>query len=438
MNLHARLVVAAALCVLVINCLCAKAISDLASLFNQTTRFTSAPSDYCKDDSLQNLYKTIDDDLQHWVQKGISQELMDHALRQLTCSRLGQKAVGILFDDGVPYILSNTSRMAILGHHAGLFTAHFKYFEALGRRFGSSIPNVEFIIGTADEPSVKLHTIEHGQAVPPLLRFCKSKYHGDILVPDIHFQMRKFSAEILDKVASWNSLWPWQSKKPELFGRFSQYRRMVHADMPALNRTGSGGQDICREAGPALYFCDARVHYMQWAKRARRQGAPIDVAQQPRKSMEEHASYKYLLHLDGQSCSSRLEQLLALGSLVLKEESGYYAFFHRLLQPYQHYVPVWKKEPEDTLEVLQWASQHDEEAHGIAVRAQQLALTYLNKEALACYWYTTLARLSSLLKYKPGQKHRNYDFVIPVTDYLQSREGRRWARKYGVAELELP
>ncbi len=35
-----------------------------------------------------------------------------------------------------------------------------------------------------------------------------------------------------------------------------------------------------------------------------------------------HSSHKWLLHLDGQSCSSRLEQLLALGSLVVKEESG--------------------------------------------------------------------------------------------------------------------
>jgi hypothetical protein len=34
--------------------------------------------------------------------------------------------------------------------------------------------------------------------------------------------------------------------------------------------------------------------------------------------MPDHASYKYLVHLDGQSCSSRLEQLLVMGSVVLK------------------------------------------------------------------------------------------------------------------------
>ena len=43
-----------------------------------------------------------------------------------------------------------------------------------------------------------------------------------------------------------------------------------------------------------------------------------------------HASHRarvrrrYLLHLDGQGLSSRMEQLLPLGAVVFKEESGYY------------------------------------------------------------------------------------------------------------------
>ena len=39
--------------------------------------------------------------------------------------------------------------------------------------------------------------------------------------------------------------------------------------------------------------------------RQRREGKAIDVARQPRVDMHNHAQYKYLLHLDGQSCSSR-------------------------------------------------------------------------------------------------------------------------------------
>ena len=36
----------------------------------------------------------------------------------------------------------------------------------------------------------------------------------------------------------------------------------------------------------------------------------------------------------------RFEQLLPLGSLVFKEESGYWGYYYHLFQPYEHYVPL--------------------------------------------------------------------------------------------------
>jgi hypothetical protein len=39
--------------------------------------------------------------------------------------------------------------------------------------------------------------------------------------------------------------------------------------------------------------------------------------------LSDWAQYRYVAHVDGISCSSRLEKLLALGSLVAKEDSGY-------------------------------------------------------------------------------------------------------------------
>ena len=72
-----------------------------------------------------------------------------------------------------------------------------------------------------------------------------------------------------------------------------------------------------------------RTHFIEWAARLRRKSGDedggggnggqkargdaakgelrpeLDVARQPRVKMADHAGYKYLLHLDGQSCSSR-------------------------------------------------------------------------------------------------------------------------------------
>jgi hypothetical protein len=39
-----------------------------------------------------------------------------------------------------------------------------------------------------------------------------------------------------------------------------------------------------------------------------------------------------------------------------------------------HYYSIWKKTPDDILEALTWAQEHDEEAQRIAANAQQFAL----------------------------------------------------------------
>ena len=75
----------------------------------------------------------------------------------------------------------------IARHHVALITAHLHFFEALGRAF--PIPDVEFIIATFDVPTIRLDRVPPGQPPVPLLRFCKSDAHADILVPYIHFQV---------------------------------------------------------------------------------------------------------------------------------------------------------------------------------------------------------------------------------------------------------
>ena len=88
--------------------------------------------------------------------------------------------------------------------------------------------------------------------------------------------------------------------------------------------------------------------------------------------MGEWSHYRWVAHVDGITCSSRLEKLLSLGSLVLKEESGYRAFYHRLLQPFVHYVPFWRHRPQEALQAVDWAQAHDAQAAGIARAGQAL------------------------------------------------------------------
>ena len=123
-------------------------------------------------------------------------------------------------------------------HHAGLINAHLHFFEALSNHF--AVPDVEFIVATFDVPTIRLDRLPAGQQPTPILRFCKSDHHADILVPDIHFQLKRFNSSLLSKVQGINTKWNWKSKKDSVFGRFTNYQRIVHDGLPSLYRKGFG------------------------------------------------------------------------------------------------------------------------------------------------------------------------------------------------------
>ncbi|PNH12006.1 KDEL motif-containing protein 1 [Tetrabaena socialis] len=110
------------------------------------------------------------------------------------------------------------------------------------------------------------------------------------------------------------------------------------------------------------------------------------------------------LHTAGKrGLSSKLEVLLTLGSLVLKEDSGYEAFYHHLLKPQEHFLPVWKQGagPEDILAAVDWARAHDEQAQGIAAAGQAFARRYLSSQARACYWLRLFEAYGEAMTYDP-------------------------------------
>ncbi|KAG2502094.1 hypothetical protein HYH03_000586 [Edaphochlamys debaryana] len=118
--------------------------------------------------------------------------------------------------------------------------------------------------------------------------------------------------------------------------------------------------------------------------------------------LREAAQYRALLHLDGQGLSSSLERLLALGSVVLREKSGYYTFYEKALQPGVHYLPWWVKTPDDLRTQLQWIASNPDEAARIARAGATFAVTHLNADARSCYWLYLLQRLSKALTYRPS------------------------------------
>ncbi|GAX76168.1 hypothetical protein CEUSTIGMA_g3612.t1 [Chlamydomonas eustigma] len=363
------------------------------------------------------LFSNIDRDLERWKSDGISRALMERTLLQHTTRKSGQKGFAAGFWNGRAYLL-DPPNLTVTGHHALLFIVYLQNLVHLQRSF--NIPDVDFVISTIDRP-LGLNIPPSSKDLP-VFRFCKGDSHADILIPIFHFHMKDYDNSILEKVLQNDKKYPWRLKKNKIFGRFSLYNRHVHTQDPSMpKRLGFGGTEICNST-KLVMTCPVRSHFVRWCN----QHDDLDIGSGGHIKMLDHAQYKYLVHLDGQGLSSRLDQLLPLNSLVFKEESGYRAFYHHLLEPYEHFIPFWKERPEEILDALKWARENELQAQRIALQAREVALKYLNRRARSCYWFKLLSEFSSLLKYKPEPDPGSLYFssYIPIDEYIANISSR--------------
>jgi len=117
---------------------------------------------------------------------------------------------------------------------------------------------------------------------------------------------------------------------------FDRHRRCVTAAA-----SNASNEPACEMAG-ALHLARARScspRCSLWGlgdNAAGQLSLPVvadEIEQQRPFPMSRHAEHKYLLHLDGHSCSSRLQSLLATGSPILKQRSYFWGAFVGLYLP---------------------------------------------------------------------------------------------------------
>lgn len=409
------------------------------------------------------LYASIDRDLALYrAMGGISQALVYHTMRQGTVA-YREKGLAIGIYNGRVYVISKRAPADIkrFGHHILLWVSYLKVLLDLEDKYGSALPNVEFVLMTNDRPT-RLTNCTRGYnpkgvaASPgdgsssdsafvtnprnpcrgrpginyPVFRFGKSPSNPDILVPIFHFNMQRYQSAYLDRIDSEFNQVPWTSRKQVAFARYTVYSRHIHPNDTHVQRVGANGSSICVPQGGHTWVCAVREHLTQWAEG---QGGRVDATSHYHVPLPAMAAYRYLLHTDGQGLSSKLEMLLALGSLVLKEESGYHAFYHHLLVPRTHYLPVWRhgRGPEDILEALDWAQAHDEEARRIAQAGQELVRRYLSYEARACFWLKLLQEYGRVMTYDPvvqrnittsatGVTAAGLAYVVPARQWIEA------------------
>ena len=75
---------------------------------------------------------------------------------------------------------------------------------------------------------------------------------------------------------------------------------------------------------------------------------------------------------------------MAGGSLIFKQDSGYYEHFYSKLVPWEHYVPV-QHDLSDLLEQVNWAKENDDRAEEMARNAVEFVRNHLVPEHIYCY-----------------------------------------------------
>lgn len=237
----------------------------------------------------------------------------------------------------------------------------------------------------------------------------------------------RYSKEYLSQIPELSRQSPWAARHNSTFGAGTAYHRNqdLRANLRVFEHslTSGGGvawphaQPTKLQGGPKseVMVRAGLSHYITTQLRDASITYSFDGV-----PLRDWAAHKAVLHVDGITCSSKLWQLLALGSVVLREQSGYEAFYDKLLTKWVHYIPFWRHRPREVVAAHAWVAANDAEAASIAKRGQAFAAELLNKASLDCFWVMLLQQYARLLRFTPGQ--RQGAVLIPIDAWLAAQE----------------
>ena len=356
-------------------------------------------------------------DMQHWRPRSITRAM-------LTRSESDTRAV-IAIVNGSLYMLQ-----PMAAARNPLLTAVLRDLAALAADF--HLPDVILPLNVFDEPVEPLR-----RRPLPVFSFFQTRAAADILMPSGYFRHLQVDRLLLG-TSFYRERYPWATKRPSalwrgsLFcgaNRFLKCSRLVLAHLSA------------QRAAPELdvRFTSYRAEHDPYLFAQNPEPAE-DLPRPPSRLREAsrvpplaHAASRWLVHLDGFTASSRLQLLLATNSVVLKQDSYFWAHYHSAFRPHVHYVPFWEASHLDIVPVLANASHpsRDAEMRRLGERASSLAHRLFSRRARSLYWLTLLHLFARRL-------HRRPDLALwPLAmRWVDRAPARRAAPADGVARCD--
>jgi len=322
------------------------------------------------------MLSQIQRDLEPFKEKGISQLDVAATLATLNDNRYNlrckilNRRVYFSYQDPNS-IMQNHPRLRMLMYACKLLCKH--YF----------LPDVDFVISLHDS----IDTTKFPSLPAPVFTFARNKHHPSlVLFPDPE-AIGGYSL-ILEKVEKAKELYPFDKKIKKAF-----WRGATTGGIYSINNWKNYPRAILTlfsEENPSLL--DAKfTHVLQTVP-----GEPLEERLSklgliaPPVSVPDHLAYKYLVDIDGNSCTySRLVWILHSNSLCLKQESPNELWYYSLLQPYVHYLP-FKEDMSDFAKQFAWAELHPKETLQMIDNANTLAKEALTQEDVFQYIYELL------------------------------------------------
>ncbi len=334
------------------------------------------------------LEKKLNSEPPAWMLKQIQSDLNAYS------SGITKQMIDEAFSGGrietfslVRFTIKN-GHIAFAHDEKNLYTRHFKELLACMKRLSEQVqlPDADFLVSLEDG-------FEGNPGIGPCFVFAKrADVSSLILMPDIkalvgYGKLRKM-------IPKANEQYPWEKKVAKTFwrgsttGGYSTLSAWEHLPRAKLVLLSLANPDCIDARFHQVVQCDPEVPLLMKAKGMIAKGV----------SKPMHLKYKYLVDVDGNSCSyERYFWLLLSNSLVLKQLTSNIQWYYGGLEPYKHYVPV-KEDLSDLLQQIEWAKTHDLEARLIAEEATQFVKDNLSPEDTALYFFLLLKEYARLQK----------------------------------------
>jgi len=275
-------------------------------------------------------------------------------------------------------------------------------------------PDVDLVLSISDRPTVPRAAA--GDSPPLVFAYSTSPYHHAVPFPPVTFAPRRWAAlhrklgthpplAEREQRALWrgtcNSLC--DGRQPPCSARRRRDAALMHRRM------------LLDAAARCPKLADVGIvkPHKNCAGFAQRQPVP----------MRRHAEFAFVAHVDGNGFSGRLDELLTLGGVVLKQASPFSAFYYPLLRPGVHYAPLHRN-GSDLCAAIAALRSDPPRAAAIAAAATSLARAVLSPASVLAYVSALLRGYATLQRFTP----RRHPHAKPW------RPPRQWPSDYGLRQ----